>query len=427
MCIVLISIDSLRPDHLKVFGYRMPTSPAIDALAADGIVFEDAMSTTSWTLPSHLSMLTGLYPEVHGVVDGRLKLNPKATLISEMLKPLGFTNGGFVSGPFLARGYGYAQGFDLYDDETIHHHGHTNSHSGMTCPALHESIDTWVRANANRPFFLFVHYWDVHYDYDPPQPYRSLFDRNYSGSVDGTNFIKNTSVNANMDARDLEHVIALYDGEIAFTDSYIGKLMDLLREMGIYDKSMIILTSDHGDEFFEHDTKGHMKNLFQTSVAIPLIIKLPHNSFAGTSVEGPVSLVDIAPTVMDALGQPQHPDFNGRSLLPYIRNGKAPDDENRAVYAELRKTMRAIRRGDDTYITRWNHPNGEEEWLFDLDADRLEQNNRIEKDTRKARELREMLVNWIETADNLDENLGSSDFEYSPAMEEQLRSLGYLE
>lgn len=425
--IVLIAIDSLRPDHLGVYGYPRPTSPSTDALAADGIVFDDAMSTTSWTLPSHISMLTGLYPEVHGVVDRRMKMDPKTMLLSEMVRPLGFTTGGFVSGPFLSRNFGYSQGFDVYDDETIHHKGHEDSHSGITSPVLHESIAAWVRENADRPFFLFAHYWDVHYDLEPPPPYDSLFDSDYQGSVDGTQFIKNPAINSEMAARDLEHVIALYDGEIAFTDAYVGKLLDLLRELGIYDESLIVFTADHGDEFFEHNEKGHMKNLFETSVAVPLIVKLPGNQFAGTRVEGPVSLVDIAPTVMDSLRQVPHPDFNGRSLLPLIQTGSVPGGDDRAVFAELCTTLRAIRRGDEKYITRWEHPKGEEEWYFDLGADPMEQDNRIKNEAREAGKLRALLVEWIELSARLAENLGASELEYAPELEDQLLSLGYLE
>jgi arylsulfatase A-like enzyme len=150
--VVLISIDSLRPDHLGAYGYGRDTSPAIDQLAADGVVFEDTMSTTSWTLPSHISMLTSLYPEVHGVTKGGLRLDERAVLISELLQPVGYQTAAFVLGPFVSRNFGYNQGFDHYDDKTIAAGRISESHRGITNERLHESVALWLDANARHSF-----------------------------------------------------------------------------------------------------------------------------------------------------------------------------------------------------------------------------------------------------------------------------------
>jgi len=421
--IVLISIDSLRADHLGSYGYKRDTSPAIDRLAADGVLFEDAMSTTSWTLPSHLSMLTSLYPEVHGVVKNGQRLSERAVLISELLGPLGYRTAAFVSAPYLRGKFGFNQGFDHYDEDTISILEPRLSHRGVTTPTLHSQVVPWLQANANRPFFLFIHYWDVHYDYDPPAPFDTKFDPDYEGTIDANGFAGNKEINSRMDARDLAHVIALYDGEIGFTDSYIGKLLDELRSLEVYEDSLIVLTADHGEEFFEHGGKSHSHNLYQESVAVPLIIKFPQGRWSGTRVDKPASIVDIAPTILDYIEQPVHPDFNGKSLLPVIRG----EIEIRTLFADLRTDTKVARQGRYKLITTVDHKGRPRNSLFDLEKDPSEQANLVATDPARAEELLELLSAWREEAKQRAIDLGAADFEYDRELTERLKSLGYLD
>ena len=296
--IVLISIDSLRPDRLGLYGHSRDTSPNLDQLASESVVFENAYSTTSWTLPSHVSMLTGLYPEVHGVIEGKQRVGEEALLLSEVLQPFGYQTLGVVAGPYLRTRFGFNQGWDDYDDYTIRIRGKRATTQGSVTPVQHRRIVEVLDSLEPRPFFLFLHYWDVHYDYNPPEPWRSRFDPDYEGDLDVSFFTSNERIHPEMDPRDLHHVLSLYDGEIAFTDHYIGLLFDELRRRDLYEDTWIIVTSDHGDEFFEHGQKGHRANLFNTTLKVPLIIKFPDSRWGGRRVDEPVSLVDIYGTVL---------------------------------------------------------------------------------------------------------------------------------
>jgi arylsulfatase A-like enzyme len=203
-----------------------------------------------------------------------------------------------------------------------------------------------------------------------------------------------------MAPRELEHVIALYDGEIAFTDSYIGKLLDLLRGHGIYDDTLIVLTADHGDEFLEHRLTGHNKSLYQESIADPLIIKFPGRRWSGTRSSLPVSIVDIAPTLLDYVGQSAHGDFDGQSLLPLM--GEDPIQEERTLFADLCNDLKVARSGRHKFIRRWDHPKGGAGKLLDLAEDPAEKSNRVWIDPQRAEAMKAIIADWREAAARLD-------------------------
>lgn len=309
--ILLISIDSLRPDHLGISGYARDTSPNIDQLARDGAVFSNAVSSSSWTLPAHATLLTALPPSHHRVIRPADALSPAVVSLAEVLQVEGYSTAGFVSGPFVRALHGFGQGFDVYD-ETASADGNLASHKGRTSPVLFERFRDWLTAQGeerDRPFFAFLHMWDVHYDFDPPPPYDSMFDPGYEGDISGENFELGAHIHAGMDPRDLEHVIALYDGEIRYTDEYVGKIVDLLREQGVYENTIIVLTSDHGEEFFEHGSKGHGKNLYDETIRVPMIFAAPNLIPPGQAIQEQVRLADIAPTILGLGGIPSPPAF----------------------------------------------------------------------------------------------------------------------
>jgi arylsulfatase A-like enzyme len=367
--VVLISIDTLRADHLGCYGYARETSPHIDRLASQGVLFEDAVSTTSWTLPAHLSMLTGLAISAHGVCDDRLWQLPedelgvsplRGTFLSEVLQRAGYRTAGFYSWKYLEERFGFGPGFDRY--ERVGHSVYSHPELGPRFEAMRKAGDTdgirawmerepelfddqrptsgeavdralaWIgerRAARARgedaPFFLFLHLFDVHDEYVPPAPWDTRFDPDYDGPIDGRHVSSPSSpVHAGMPKRDLEHLIALYDGEIGWVDSQVGRLLDELERAGASQDTLVILTADHGEEFFEHGAKTHRQNLHRESVHVPLIARWPAALPAGRRIAGPTGLVDVAPTVYGLLGLEPPAGMSGANLARVAR-GEEPN------------------------------------------------------------------------------------------------------
>ncbi|HSP56363.1 MAG TPA: sulfatase, partial [Dehalococcoidia bacterium] len=242
------------------------------------------------------------------------------------------TTGGIISMLYLGRQYGFDRGFDEYDDNSIPAATWYDALRDEPAPVVTKLAVEWLRRNKASRFFLFLHFWDVHYDYVPPPPYDTMFDPEYQGTVTGVNFYHNRAINQRMPARDLQHVIALYDGEVRWVDDHIGEILRTVEELGLADSTAIIVTADHGDEFFEHGQKGHHKTLYREVLQVPLIMRIPGMA-AGQVVDSPVSLVDVMPTVLDLAGASQLPTMDGVSLAPLIRG--QPSDLPRGVYAWL--------------------------------------------------------------------------------------------
>ena len=330
---MLISIDSLRADHVGALGYQRDTTPTIDRLAAEGATFTRAISTTSWTLPAHAALLTGLPDSAHGATTVASRLTEGVTTLAEALAAAGYRTRGFFAGPFLEPGFGFAQGFDEYLDCTSYGTGrpdvpigkrHSASHKDRTNPMVLRNVLHELEELDGRPFFFFVHMWDVHYDLIPPPPYDTMFFPDYSGSFDGRAFRHNPEFRPGMDADDLAHTIALYDGEVRYTDDTIGRIVDTLDAMGVLADTLIVITSDHGDEFLEHDGKGHRRSLFQEVVRVPLVMRLP-GKIPARRVDDSVSLIDVAPTILDLVGAEPIDEAMGRSLLPLMAGDRSAE------------------------------------------------------------------------------------------------------
>lgn len=346
--VVLISIDSLRADHLGAYGYPRATSPSIDRLARQGTLFERALSSTTWTLPAHVALFTGLDDDLHGVTDASLGLASDLPTLAERLQQAGFVTGAVVSGPFLHPRFGMNRGFDDYlncmsflDDQFRPRRGkrldlHRASHADVTGDCVVVRAKRWLTANRDRKAFLFLHFWDVHHDYTPPPAVVERFDPDYAGELDFSDFAHNEAIAPDMAPRDLEHLIALYDGEIAETDAQVGEVLGALEQLGLARSSLVILTSDHGDAFFEHGEKGHKKDLHAETLRIPLLLRGPGVA-AGVRRAGPAHITDVAPTLLDLLGLPPLAPGGvgtGRSLVPALGDPAAL--EGRRVYARLR-------------------------------------------------------------------------------------------
>jgi arylsulfatase A-like enzyme len=335
--VVLVSIDSLRPDRLGCYGHRKPTSPAIDALAERGVRFGTAVSTTSWTLPAHAALFTGLYDATHGATDVDLALSRDHATLAEALRAAGWRTVGFFGGPFLDPAFGLDQGFERWVDCTTPlppedarkplreklAASHEASHKDVTGPRTLEAVERWLGEEREPgPVFVFLHLWDVHYDYVPPREYVELFDPGYEGTLDATDLEDNQAIHAGMPARDLEHLLALYDGEIRFTDDVLAKILAALERERLLEGAIVVVTADHGEEFFEHLGKGHQSTLYDEVVRVPLIICWPGELPAGRVVADQVRLVDLAPTLLALAGVAPLPAAQGRDLGPLLRGGE---------------------------------------------------------------------------------------------------------
>jgi arylsulfatase len=303
------------------------------------VLFEQAVSQSSWTLPAHVSLLTSLYPISHGVDSSRRRLAGGVETLAVWLKKMGYYTGAMVSGPFMKKLYGFDRGFLDYDDDLA---VVDNPHSVVTSPRIHEKAERFLAKHGNRPFFLFLHYWDVHYDYNPPAPCDTLFDKDYQGTLDARDFENNSAIHAGMDPRDMEHLEALYDGEIRFVDEYLGALFGELKKRRLMRETLIVITADHGDEFFEHGEKGHSHSLYEELIHVPLIIRPPGGA-KGVRIDRPVALIDIAPTVMDLLGfGPEVAGAQGRSLKMLMEAPSSWRDE--PIWSETRRARKDKRR-----------------------------------------------------------------------------------
>lgn len=307
--VVLITIDTLRADHLGAWGHPADTSPNLDRLASRGVRFAKAISPSSWTLPAHASILTGLHPIEHGVQSPTMALPPSAPTLATILDAKGYDTFGAVSHTYLGSRWGFDRGFDRFDETAANASVHSPVAESVVSSALQ-----WFegRADKSTPFFAWLHIFDPHWDYSPSPPFDQRFDPNYSGSMSGAYsslrpFIRALrppgSADPPLSARDLQHLEALYDGEIAYADHQLGRLFHRLESLKALDNTIVVVASDHGEEFMEHGSlEGHQWTLFEEVVHVPFLLRLPSDKAAGKTVTQPVSTVHITPTVLELLG-----------------------------------------------------------------------------------------------------------------------------
>ena len=434
--ILLISIDSLRADHLGCYGYDKDTSPVMDELAASGALFENTISTTSWTLPAHMSLLTSMDISVHGVGRDGVSLHPSIGTVTQVLKKEGYATACFCSSPYMNPAFGFDRGFDLYrnidlEDEKIKDtilpppEERDAVHEDITSPRITDLAITWLENHHSRPFFLFLHLWDVHYDYIPPAPYDKLFDPDYQGDIDGKDYMHNDEVNPEMDPRDLEHIIALYDGEIAYVDHHIGLIVKKLKKLGIFDQTLIVVTADHGDEFFEHGGKGHRNTLYDEVVKIPLIVHLPEKISSAVRIRNQVSIIDIAPTILDLAGILVPGRMQGSSLAPLLKEETIPDD--RYAMLELGSILRALRSKSAKLLF---NTRALQTIIFDLKADPGENDPVGITDFLEWSRINRIFYDRLRNDQNLARKYRGGEtgmpVKLTPEQEKRLKSLGYI-
>jgi arylsulfatase A-like enzyme len=409
--VLLVVVDALRKDRLGCYGYDRdpPVSPNVDRLAKQGVVFDHAWVQAPFTWTSFGSFLTGKYPREHGLIkmwpDQKLDVSSNRTL-AQALQEKGYATGAFLTGT-LSNDTGLLHGFDTYF-ETIVGHEAVNRHSKWSVVRsrmllwtlynkTRQAVDrrlvnteaqSWIREHADRPFFALVHYYATHTPYDPPPPYNELYDPGYAGlyfhpfrQKHGQWIMKQQqegvcehdglpawSCDHFDPVRDVAHINALYDGGVRFADEMFGSLLSLLDELGIAEETLVIFTSDHGEELFDHGLFEH-DWMFETNLAVPLILRLPGNQYAGSRVPWPVEMRDLPATALDVADMG---DMGaGRSLIPDAA-GVDPGEWERTVIAE---NVRYVSLRDDQYKLTQNrfgllsNDGDHSTRLFDLLAD----------------------------------------------------------
>jgi len=429
--LVLISIDSLRADRLGCYGAERDTSPAIDALCARGVRFEHAVAPTSWTLPSHVSLLTGQPIPAHRVVHPETRIDPARTLLAEHVRARGYRTAGFVSAPFLHRSYGFSRGFDRWENfgaggAPPSDEAHAVSHRDETAPQVVAAALDWLAAQplaGETPWFLFVHLWDVHYDFDPPAPYDRMFDPDYGGDLDASGFQENPAIHPRMPTRDLDYLRALYDGEIRWLDAQLAPLLAALEAREAEERVVLALVADHGEEFFEHGQKGHYRNLHETSLRVPFLL-VDVGRLTPRVEPGVVGLDDVAPTLLGLAGLPPLDEALGRDLSAPLLAGEPLPAADAPRLLSLRQ-QRGLR-GDGWKVLQ-DTSSGYAVY-YDLEADPGEQHPKPAR--RAAPERLAELEAAHAAAERHAEALRWSDGEadgLSPELEARLRELGYLE
>jgi len=438
--IVLISIDALRADHLSCYGYERRTSPNIDNIAENGITFKNAIAPSSWTVPSIASLFTSVYPINHGVIYGQLlyledfsniykgdKTNirirqvfsDKLTTLTEILKKHGYNTFGVTSNILLDEKTGFARGFDYF-----------KCFDFSPAPSVNETIYSWEdEIKKSDKFFLWVHYFDPHDPYYARTPWVTRYTsmaltQKLNLSKIPMNEIPYSISSFKKDHQALSNLIALYDSEINFVDSYLG---ELIKRFALDKNTLIIITADHGEEFLEHDKLLHGNNLYQETIQIPLIVKLPRSN-KKVLAENHINLVDIMPTILDMLNINPPEQTLGKSfwkkkeLLFWLKKTLLRKDSLDYNFSELdiRSVLKTIITPEWKYI--YNYQDEAEE-LYNIKSDPLELNNLANKEPKQRNKLREQLFKWVSNSKKY--HTERKPFQLSPEEEEKLKSLGY--
>ena len=384
--VILISVDTLRADRLSCYGRVRTRTPHLDALARGGTLFTRVDTPVPMTLPAHLSLMSSTYPFVHGIEENGQRILPGAVTLATVLKARGYRTAAFIGGYVLDAHFGLNPGFDVYDSPF-----HLSPHPGEDPPEVKrpaeivlDSAAKWISAQAGHPQFAFIHLYDAH------QPYTH-------GS---------------------------YNGEVAYVDSAIGRFQQALEAHGLLQSTLIVFTSDHGESLGEHGEETHGYFIYQSTLRVPLILHWPAGARPYPArVDQPVSLIDVAPAILDFLGIPLPATFQGRSLM---KLGAIPADQ--PIYAESMYArdhvgcapLRSIRLGRYKYIEA---PKPE---LYDVEADPAESQNRYDRDRPLALKLRARLLSLIENSPRPQPNPAALTKPANPEVLDRLRSLGYL-
>lgn len=415
--VILVVVDTLRADHLGLYGYERNTSPQLDEWATRGLVFEQALAPSPWTLPTFGSILTGLLPAQHSAGARfrsaeqwrRAPLSNDVETLPEILRQSGFATGAIVNNPFLREHFGASRGFDVYDYQ-----------KGRRADVVIDLAKQWVSTHREVPFFLMVHLIDPHLPYEAPESVTGRFGSSADSSV--STRVRKPIIEAlpELTSIDRESIGIRYDEEIAFVDQEVGRLLQFLVEDGVWSDTLVILTSDHGEELFDHGGFEHGHSMFQELLRVPLVLWGP--GVQGGREPMPVSLVDLAPTILAATGVATENELAGVSLWDATQKGRS--SPRRELLAE--NTLWGRER---QAIVAWPYklildPKSNQVQLFNLESDPRESRDIAREKVEVTLELERRLQ---DRQSMLDSGPAEDGVALSEEMEEELRALGYLD
>ncbi len=411
--VVVVTFDTTRADHLGPYGHDGVKTPVLDRLAAEGVVFEHAYAPVPITLPSHSSLMTGKVPFAHGVRDNALfALGEEQTTLAEILRAEGYRTAAAIGAFPLLGQFGIGQGFELFDDHLTAEYEDIFGErifpkrrlffDERPAARVNEAVLPWLEEHHQEPFLLWVHYFDPHHPLEPPPPYNQLY------------------------AHDP------YLGEIAYADESLGTLLDNLRRLGVYDRTVIVFTSDHGEGRGDHNESTHSMLLYDSTLRVPLIVKPAAGMPAagGRRVSRRVGIVDVLPTVLELLGLEPPADIQGRSLAADLGAGSPAPRETgggrQAVYGETLSPRFSNNWGElrSLIVEDYKYVHGPRRELFDLARDPRELDNLIDREPEAAAGLRQRLEQYL--AEHAVADLDSS-VAVDEATVRRLQALGYLQ
>jgi arylsulfatase A-like enzyme len=416
--LVVISLDTLRADHLGVYGYDRETSPQLDHWAKGAFVFDNALSAANYTLASHHALFQSR--TAHVARDARFD----GPTLAVMLKEQGFRTAAFTGGGMLTEIHGFTRGFDSWDEG--------NELLQDTVPKALAFLDEAARQDGR--FYLFVHCLDVHLPYIPPPPYDHLFYPEYKGTVDGEGTRKLLSMRKMFEGRarygktrfddaDKKKVVALYDGEIAKMDVDLAKLLGRIDAPDLRDDTLVVIVSDHGDEFWDHGSVLHAHTVFQELLHVPFLLRVPALEREARHIGERVSLLDVVPTVLELLALPQPKGLRGRSLVPLLHGEALPE---RPVFAEgfaVDSKLQTVVDGPWKLIRDLDSGNVA---LFDLKSDPQERNDLAPTQPQEVERLRQLLDGVLGRSREKQDPL-ALPAEVDEATKARLRELGYID
>jgi len=439
--VLLVSLDTLRADRLGCYGYEFPTSPVIDELAGDSILFENAEAQSTWTLPSHMSLFTSLHLSEHRMDEFEEALAEPILTFPHVLEAAGVQNAAFTGGGWVFSSFGYERGFDVYHNCVAPEWPQTREHGEPLTVIGGRALDWLKRHGRDAPFFLFVHTFDIHGDYIPSRETVQKVHpgHSYSGRIPEIDrrvqdvFLRDVWMArlagkpspVDLTPEDAEHISFMYDGNIRRADDMLGWFFEELRALGFWDDLLVILLSDHGEELGDHGLWYHGHTVHRELTHVPLIIRFPKgDQRRGGTIRTPIALNDVAPTILDYLDVEIPDQFRGHSLLPLIEGGKPGPV---AVYSETEKTE-SISRMSERYKVIAYH--GEPETpaeLYDWRKDPMEQESLSSLEADRAEAEKESVLEFHTRMRNWRPDLTPSGFSASPEVERQLAAWGYLD
>ena len=392
--ILLISIDTCRADYLSCYGYPRKTTPNIDAVGEQGVLFENVTTPYPMTLPAHSSMLTGTIPPYHGVHKNLgYILNDSNITLAEILNDNGFTTAAVIGSFVLDSKFGLDQGFETYDD-SFDEDRVSMGFAERRAEEVTRHAGLWLQEYPDKPFFLFLHYYDPHLAYDPPEPFKSTFADN------------------------------LYAGEIAYVDYYIGEIIKKLKSLDLYDSTLIIVTSDHGEGLKQHGEVIHGYFIYQSTVRVPMVIKVP-GGLKNKRIKDDVGLIDIVPTVCSMLGIVHPESVRGHDLSGYLLNDDYSAKNDRNFYCE---TLLPMEYNCNPLIgvisNRYKYIQTTRPELYDLSTDPGELNDLIDRQPQRARIMQDKIKQILDRQlrSDADKSRTTTDEE----TRKRLESLGYI-